>query len=81
MNEINPQGEQLPTFEEAYRRLEEISRRLEDGSTPLELSFKLFEEGQALIGLCQKMLDNAEKRIKILKSGSDGITSEDMVIA
>ena len=57
MNEIKSSGEQAPTFEEAYRRLEEISRRLEDSSTPLELSFKLYEEGQTLINLCQKMLE------------------------
>jgi len=79
-NQINSEGTP-PTFEEAYRRLEEISRKLEDNSTPLETSFKLYEEGRALIALCQRMLDEAERKVTLLKIGTDGISTEEVKIA
>jgi len=66
------------SFEEAYRKLEEISRKLEDGSTPLEASFKLYEEGKALILYCQKQLDEAEKKITLITATNDGFTSEEI---
>jgi len=59
------------TFEEAFRKLEEIARQLEDSTTPLEKSFELFEEGQALLKRCHEMLDSAEKKLKILQVGGD----------
>ena len=54
------------TFEEAYKRLDEIIKELDDSNTPLEKSFALFEEGQKLLKLCNQMLDKAEKRLKVL---------------
>ncbi|NQT35704.1 exodeoxyribonuclease VII small subunit [bacterium] len=54
------------TFEQAYKRLEEIASELENSDTPLEKSFDLFEEGQKLIRMCHQLLDRAEKRLKIL---------------
>ncbi len=59
------------SFESAYKRLEEISRQLEDSAIPLEKSFELYEEGQSLINLCQNMLDNAEKRLKVIRGNAD----------
>ncbi len=76
MNELS-----IVTFEDAYRRLEEISRKLEDSSTPLETSFKLFEEGQLLLAHCQKLLDDAERRIHVIKSGRDGVITEEVTLA
>lgn len=61
------------SFEEAYRRLEGIATELEDGETPLEKSFSLYEEGQKLLKLCQNMLDNAEKKFKMLQISDTGI--------
>ncbi len=78
MNNTTDIAKQKPSFEDAYRRLEEISRKLEESSTPLELSFKLYEEAQGLIRLCQTLLDDAERRIKVLKSGPDGVSIEEM---
>lgn len=68
------------SFEDAFRRLEEISRKLDDPATALEISFQLFEEGQALLSHCQKLLDEAERRIQIIKSGRDGLTSEEVAL-
>lgn len=61
-----------PTFEEALRRIEEIVKSLDDGTAELDRSLELYEEGIGLVRLCSTMLDDAEKKIKILQSGEDG---------
>ena len=67
------------SFEEALKRLEETVNALESGAVPLEESLKLFEEGVALVKLCNSKLDAAEQKVKILKKNGDGeITEEDM---
>ena len=69
-----------PTFEEAYNRLDTITRELEDGSTPLERSLALFEEGQKLLKLCHGMLDQAEKRLQVLQVGESGFEIKEETI-
>ena len=67
------------SFEEAMKRLEEIVRLLENGQVSLDESIKLYEEGVALVKLCNSRLDNAEHRVKILTMGADGsVVEEDM---
>lgn len=67
------------TFETAIARLEEIVRLLENGSAPLDVSLSLYEEGVALVRLCNARLDNAQQRVKILTVGADGaMTEQDM---
>ena len=41
-------------------------------SIELDRSLELYEEGIGLVRLCSSMLDNAEKKIKILQSGEGG---------
>ena len=64
------------TFEVAIARLEEIVRALESGSAPLDKSLALFEEGVALVKLCNSRLDNAEQKVKILTTAPDGTLTE-----
>lgn len=52
-----------PTFEDAYRQLEDIVRKLEAGGLPLEENIMLFEEGMRLAKLCGRQLDAAEFRV------------------
>ena len=67
------------SFEDALKRLEETVKALESGTVPLEESLKLFEEGVALVKLCNGKLDEAEQKVKILRKTADGeITEEDM---
>lgn len=58
------------SFEEAMKRLAEISEKLEKGDAALDESLTLFEEGTALIKLCNEKLDDAEKKIKVLTKDS-----------
>ena len=55
------------SFEQSLERLEEIVRHLEKGDLPLNDSLKLFEEGTALLGSCNGMLDEAEQKVVMLK--------------
>ena len=65
------------TFEAAIARLEEIVRLLESGNAPLDVSLSLYEEGVALVRLCNTRLDNAQQRVKILTVGQDGTAQEE----
>lgn len=64
------------TFEAAMTRLEEIVRLLESGNAPLDVSLSLYEEGVALVRLCNTRLDNAEQRVKILSFSENGEVQE-----
>lgn len=66
-------------FEAALEELEGIVERMEDGEPSLEESLKLFERGMVLTRRCQKALDEAEQRIRILadaESGSSAIETD-----
>ena len=56
------------SFEAAVARLEAIVRALEDTSTSLDDSLKLYSEGIQLVKLCNERLDHAQQKITILKS-------------
>lgn len=60
------------TFEQSMTELESIVTKLEGGDITLDDSLKLFEEGISLAKTCQKKLDDAEKKVKILTSGDEG---------
>ena len=59
-------------FETAMARLEEIVQGLEQGDLPLEQSLKLFEEGVKLSRICNKRLEEAERKVEILFKDKDG---------
>lgn len=52
------------TYEQAYSRLEEVLRALEDKSTGLDKSLEMYEEGIALYRRCKTLLDEAEMKVK-----------------
>ena len=64
------------TCEEAMAKLEEIGRKLEGGSAPLDQSLAMFEEGVALVKLCNSRLDAAEQKVKILTAAENGTLVE-----
>lgn len=64
------------SFEESCLRLEEIIAKLEDEKLPLDESVKLYEEGMKLVVKCNKELEDAERKIKILTRGEDGQLAE-----
>jgi exodeoxyribonuclease VII small subunit len=59
-------------FEAALARLEELVKELEQGDLPLEQSLKLFEEGIKLSRICNRRLEDAERRVEILLKDETG---------
>ena len=54
------------TYEQALAELEGIVAALEGEQNPLDESMRLFERGQALVGRCSKLLEDAELKVKQL---------------
>ena len=67
------------TFEEQIGELEEIVKKLERGDVSLDESLALFEQGVKLTKGCQKILDAAEKKVKILMSEDGEIVEKDFI--
>ena len=64
------------TFETAIARLEEIVRSLESGTASLDDSLALFEEGVGLVKFCNRKLETAEQKVKLLVPDKDGNMTE-----
>ena len=65
-------------FEESMKRLEEIVTELENGNLNLDESVNKFEEGMKISKQCNKILEQAEKKITILLE-NDGELKEEEV--
>ena len=64
-----------PTLETAMQRVSEIVASMESGDMPLEKLIESYEEGTALVKMCQEKLDAAEKRIQIIARNARGKVS------
>lgn len=53
-------------FEESMKKLEGIVTELENGNLNLDESVKRFEDGMKIAKQCNKILEDAEKKITIL---------------
>ena len=62
------------SFEEAFRRLNEMAESLEDGGLTLSDATARYEEGMNLVRRCNQLLDEAELKITSLK---DSFTTAD----
>lgn len=60
----------LPTFEEALARLQELVDQLEDGQLTLAQSLAAYEEGIKHLQVCHAALTETERRIEILSGFS-----------
>ena len=65
------------TYEQAYKKLEEILDKLESKGATLDESLSLYEEGISIYKYCNKLLDDVQ--LKISKFNSLGI-EEDLCI-
>lgn len=68
---MNAMARKKLTFEEGMQELEEIVRSLEQGQMPLEESFKAFERATILQKSLQKMLDEGDRRIRVLMENGE----------
>lgn len=63
-------------FEDAMIELESKVKKLESGSLTLDESITVFEEAVKLIRVCNKQLENAERRVRMLTEGNDGSVTD-----
>ena len=68
MKEIN--------FEEAISKLENDVKKLEGGNMSLDDSIASFEEAVKLVRLCNQKLESAERRVRLLTEGRDGVVTD-----
>ena len=64
-------------FEAALARLEEIVRKLEEGEVSLEDSLKVYEDGMKLVRFCEVRLNEAQKKVEILKKRDGKLVTEE----
>ena len=63
-------------FEEAISMLEEAVRLLEGGTLSLNESIEKYEEALEYVKICNKTLEKAEQKVKILTQSADGSISD-----
>ena len=63
-------------FEEALEKLEEKVKLLESGNIPLDASLLAFEEAVRLVRVCNERLTEAERRVRLLTEGKDGVITD-----
>lgn len=60
------------SYEEARAQLGEVVQKLEAGGTTLEESMKLWQRGERIADLCEKLLEGAQQKLdKALASRED----------
>ncbi|MCI5660853.1 MAG: exodeoxyribonuclease VII small subunit [Clostridia bacterium] len=64
------------TFESGIQELETLIRALEQGQMPLEESFKAFEKAVELKNALQEMLDEGDRRIRVLTESGERTIEE-----
>lgn len=69
-------SEKKVDFEKSIEELEEIVLKLEKGDLNLDESVAEFEKGMKISKECNKILENAEKRITILLQNGENLDEE-----
>ncbi len=66
MTQENTENTEL-TIEQAFSRIDEITKALEDPNTSLEESFALYQEGSKLLKAANEKIDMVQKQVQILQ--------------
>ena len=66
-------------FEESMKKLETIVTELEKGDLNLDDSISKFEQGIKIAKECNKMLEDAEKKITILLKNDDEVEEKNII--
>ncbi len=62
-----------PSFEKSFATLQELVKKMESGTLPMEEALKCFEEGVKQTRFCQESLTAAEQKVQqLLKITTDG---------
>ena len=61
----NTAAEEL-TLEEGFKKLDEITARMEDSNLTFDERFALYKEGVKLVKYCSEKIDTVEKELKLV---------------
>lgn len=67
----------VASFERSLDELEQLVQRMEKGDQSLDESLAAYERGVALYRECQKALEQAEQRVRLLTDPADPASGED----
>lgn len=73
-------SEKNTNFEESMKNLEQIVTELENGNLNLDESVEKFENGIKIAKECNKILEDAEKKITILLEKDGKLTEENFAV-
>ena len=68
------------SFEESIRALEELVKKLEDGTLDLDESLEVYERATVLRDRCKKILEESERRVQKITETSQGIVRSEMKV-
>ena len=68
------------SFEEKLKNLEKIVADMEKGELSLSVMLKKFEDGMKLARNCTREIDQAEKKIEILRKKDGAKTTENFLV-
>ena len=67
------------SFENSFKKLEDIVDQLESGDVDLEKSVELYKKGMDLKKICEEKLKKAELQIKQIKIENNKISKEEFI--
>ncbi len=70
-------GSPVASFERALDELEQLVQGMEKGEQTLDESLAAYERGIALYRECQKALEHAEQRVRLLADPANPASAED----
>jgi exodeoxyribonuclease VII small subunit len=70
-------GSAVASFERALDELEQLVQKMEKGEQSLDESLAAYERGIALYRECQKALEQAEQRVRLLADPANPAAAED----
>ncbi len=65
------QEDQETTLEQLFAGLDDVVEKLEEGSTSLEESFRLYQKGMEMLKMCNDKIDTVEKKVLIMEENGE----------
>ena len=59
------------TLEEAMEQLNQLLGKMDEENVTLEESFKMYQEGTKLVQLCDKKIEQVEKKLVVLEGNDE----------
>ncbi len=63
---LQDEASQEMTLDESFDRLDEMLKKLEDSSLPLEEALELYQQGMKLLAKCNEKIDRVEKQVLVV---------------